>query len=103
MNQNFIITGNGPFGLAVDSNHIYWTNTTTETIGRADLDGQNVNQTFISPGLIGLYGLAVDSSYIYWADTGSNRIGRADLDGQNVNLSLISGPLFQRPRGGGGP
>ena len=103
VNQNFIVTGNGPFGLAVDSSHIYWVNTNNETIGRADLDGQNVDQNFIvlTGQSVGLYGLAVDSSYIYWADI-NNRIGRAELDGQNVNLTFISG-CPTSPRGGGGP
>ena len=93
-----IVTGNGPSGLAVDISHIYWVNTNYETVGRADLDGQNVDQNFIvlTGQSVGLYGLAVDSNYLYWADI-NNAIGRAELDGQNVNLTFISG--CQQPRG----
>jgi len=60
----------------VDSNHIYWTNTNFETIGRADLDGQNVNQNFIVlTGQPVSTGLAADSNNIYWADISHNSIG----------------------------
>ena len=98
INQSFINTNDVGFGVAVDSSHIYWTNTNYETVGRADLDGQNVDQNFIvlTGQSVGLYGLAVDSNYLYWADI-NNSIGRAELDGQNVNLTFISG--CQQPRG----
>src|SRR6266511_2865185 len=86
-NVSQFITIPGPFGLAVDSQHIYWTNGVsgvTDTIGRADLDGQNVNQSFIT-GLDNPRGLAVDSSHIYWTAWAIGKIGRADLGGGNVN------------------
>jgi hypothetical protein len=44
--------------VAVDRSHIYWTND-GNTLGQADLDGQNVNQSFIT-GLPSPYGIAVD-------------------------------------------
>jgi hypothetical protein len=62
----------------------------TGTIGRADVDGQNVNQSFIT-GAIAPIGVAVDSGHIYWANLGTNTIGRADLDGQNADQSFITG------------
>jgi hypothetical protein len=55
-----------PVDVAVDAEHIYWTNSTTidapGTIGRADLDGSNVDQRFIVPA-DGAYvsSVAVDS------------------------------------------
>ena len=45
--------------------HIYWTNYGTDTIGRADLDGSNVNQSFITPGAFQPGGVAVDAEHIY--------------------------------------
>ena len=42
----------------MDSSHIYWTNS-ARTIGRADLNGQNVNQSFIT-GPVVPEGVAVD-------------------------------------------
>ena len=47
INQSFINTNDVGFGVAVDSSHIYWANHLTNTIGRADVDGQNVDQNFI--------------------------------------------------------
>ena len=60
-------------------------------IGRSDLDGQNVNQSFIT-GLREPLGVAVDSGHIYWANV--PWIGRADLEGQNVNKYFIYAPGY---------
>jgi virginiamycin B lyase len=49
-----------PRGVAVYTGHIYWPNGNVNgTIGRADLDGQNVNQSFIT-GAVTPEGVAVD-------------------------------------------
>ena len=37
--QSFITGANAPLGVAVDGQHVYWANTGTDTIGRANLDG----------------------------------------------------------------
>ena len=74
--------------MAVDSRHIYWASNQNHTIGRADLDGQNVNQSFITGASYPEW-VAVDSRYIYWTNAGTSTIGRADLDGQNVNQNFI--------------
>jgi hypothetical protein len=89
VNQDFIVLTlqAGLYGLALDSNYIYWADISHNSIGRAELDGQNVNLTFI-PGCSLPRGVAVDRSHVYWANDG-NSIGQADLDGQNVNQSFI--------------
>lgn len=77
---------------------IYWANyganATGTTIGRANLDGSNVNQSFIT-GAAGPVGIAIDGTHIYWSNSdGPNntgtRIGRANLNGTGVNQSFIS-------------
>jgi virginiamycin B lyase len=45
--------------VAVDSGHVYCGNFGINTIGRADLDGQNADQSFI-PGASDPVGVAVD-------------------------------------------
>ena len=46
--------------MAVDSAHVYWANEGADTIGRANLDGTDANQSFIT-GQLGLVGVAVDA------------------------------------------
>ena len=83
-------------GSSGATRHVYWTNSTYPgSIGRADFDGQNVNQGFIT-GTASPFGMAVDGSHVYWANFYGG-IGRADLDGQNVNQSFITG--YANPAG----
>ena len=94
-----------PTGLAVDANHIYWSqsggiypsSTQTPAIGRANLDGTGVERAFI-PFPSGSYpgGVEVDDSYIYWINSRPDplsweTIGRANLDGSGVDQSFIDG------------
>ena len=69
---------------------LYWTNQATGTIGRANLDGSGVHQTFISSGVSRPTGIAVDAGHIYWANGEARTIARADLDGTHVTETLIS-------------
>jgi hypothetical protein len=78
------------FTVAVPVRHVYWTSRASNTIGRADVNGQNANQSFIT-GANGTSGVAVDSGHVYWINNSSGTIGRADLNGQNVNQSFITG------------
>ena len=51
--------------------YVYWANydpNADTTIGRANLDGTGVNQSFI-PSIGGLIEIAVDGQHIYWANT----------------------------------
>jgi Low-density lipoprotein receptor repeat class B len=72
--------------------YVYWANNSTGTIGRANLDGSGVNQSFIA-GAGGPIAVAVDGAHIYWVNNRSNTIGRANLDGSGVNQSFITASL----------
>jgi len=87
-----LVVGVGGQGLAVDSDHIYWTNFNAGTIGRANLDGTGVNNSFVT-GASFPVAIAVDAGHVYWTNTSiaSNSIGRANLDGTSVNQSFITG------------
>jgi virginiamycin B lyase len=77
--------------VAVDAAHVYWTNSATGTIGRANLDGSGVNQNFIGglgSGVNPTGGVAVDAAHVYWAN--AQTIGRANLDGTAMNLNFIT-------------
>jgi len=73
--------------------HIYWVNFagTNNTIGRANLDGTAVDQSFIVTGAPAACGLAVDGAHIYWADINAGKIGRANLDGTGSDPNFITG------------
>ena len=87
-----------PAPLQSTARHVYWTNNhfSAGTIGRANLDGSSVNESFITvehpSNIFGESdeGLAVDGSHIYWANFSGDAIGRANLDGTSVNQSFIT-------------
>lgn len=58
--DSFISDIKTPDGVATDGTHIFWTNRTDGAIGRANIDGTGVNQTFL-PNAGSPYGIAVDS------------------------------------------
>ena len=80
--------------------YIYWANWwggPGTTIGRATVDGTQVNQSFID-GAHGPCGVAVDGKHIYWGNQVTDTIGRANLDGTGVDQSFITGITgFNRP------
>lgn len=75
-------------GFATDGQHIYWANYLNNSIGRADMDGTNVNSNFIT-GSSNPVGLAVTDQYIFWSNNFNGSVGRADLDGSDVNQGFI--------------
>jgi hypothetical protein len=79
--------------VAVDGSHVYWANIFANSIGRADLDGTNADQSFIT-GANSPFGVAVDGSHVYWTSGAAGTIGRADLNGTNANQSFITGGYF---------
>jgi virginiamycin B lyase len=80
--------------------YIYWANWwggPGTTIGRATVDGTQVNQSFIG-GAHGPCGVAVDGKHIYWGNQATDTIGRAKLDGSGVDQNFITGITgFNRP------
>ena len=73
--------------------HIYWPNNFTGTIGRAKLDGTDVDQNFIT-GASNLVSIALHRDRIYWGNAGAGGlgnapIGRARLDGTDVEQNWL--------------
>ena len=73
---------------------VYWVNQKSSALGRANLDGTGVNQSFIT-GASAPEGVAVDGQYLYWTNH-AGTIGRANLDGTGVNQSFITGASAPR-------
>ena len=86
-------------GLASDGTYLYFSRCDDNTIGRADLDGNNVDEALISLGAKSCpQGLAVTRTHIYWTQLGSGTIGRArlngrDVDGRWLNIHSRQGPF----------
>lgn len=83
-----------PCGIAVAGKYIYWTNAAeggkTEPIGRANIDGAEVNKHFITGVPNGFCGIAVAGGHIYW--TNGRFLGRANLEGTGINRRFIPTP-----------
>ena len=75
-----IVTGaSGAYGVAISGPRIYWTQQGGE-VGRANLDGTGVNNSFLTTGFAQLVGLAADGSNLWIGDQGSQQILRVGLD-----------------------
>jgi hypothetical protein len=113
-----------PRYLAVDSEHVYWTNTGRRdeignpidgggTIGRAKLNGENAEE--IEPAFIcgeeasqpgkrlvsNPQGIAVNATHIYWANAamGQRAITRATIGGAQANAAFMLMPASRNPYG----
>ncbi len=65
--------------------YVYWNN--ESGIGRANLDGTAIDESFIVLGHPGAGSVAVDARHIYWIQR--DGIGRAKLDGTGVDRRFI--------------
>ena len=83
----------------MNSTHVFWNNFSSGAIGRANLDGTGIDQSFITGGVNPQHP-SVDGEHIYWSNKGYDcdsgpiggcTIGRANLDGTGTNQSFITG------------
>ena len=76
--------------------YVYWANyglAMGTTLGRADLGGTGVTQSFMSaPNLP--TGVAVDDQHVYWRNPVVGTIGRANLDGTGANQFFVATAMF---------
>lgn len=75
--------------LAVGAAHIYWSETYSDGIGRANLDGGVGEPGFIKTEAHVL-DVAVDAGHLYWAS--EHAIGRANLNGSDIEQNFIQPP-----------
>ncbi len=71
---------------------MYWPDSVTDKIQRANLDGSNV-EDLVTTGLSDPDGIAMDAAggKIYWTDTLTDKIQRANLDGSNIEDLITEG------------
>ena len=72
------VTYNGARDVLVNGSFVYWTNTASGEIGRANTDGTGVNQSFIT-GLNAPSGLATDGTSLYWSNVTSITDGLSSI------------------------
>lgn len=70
--------------------YLYWATGTDDSIARSNLDGSEVDVTFID-GQNQPEDVVTDGAYLYWTNQLGNSIGRANLDGSSVNPAFITG------------
>ncbi len=95
----------GAHGTAFAQSQVYWTDTKTNTIERANIDGSNA-ETIVNDVTLS-YGMAVDriNGKIYWVDIGQSVdpgfgdevIRRANLDGTAVETILTTADGLRHP------
>jgi len=90
----FGVSGGEPAGGGEDPlPKMYWTDTGTDKIQRANVDGTDVEDLVTAAdGLDDPRGLALDldAGKMYWVDIGTDKIQRANLDGSNVEDLVTS-------------
>ena len=93
--EGYIPSSASSIALDVDGGKIYWINPDTQTIQRADLNGQNIEETLtVSDGYPQeIILLDVDGGQIYWTNPGTQTIQRADLNDQNAEHFFAVGKL----------
>ena len=81
-------------GLAVSGTHIYWATGFNGTIGRANIDGTGLEESFVG-GLMSTTDVLVAGGFLYWTEASQERgIGRVGLDGSNPELNFIPEVTF---------
>jgi hypothetical protein len=74
--------------IDVEADFIYWIDRTTDSIGRAAIDGGSPEPSFIT-GIGNPFGIAVDANFIYWSDPDADSIGRVEIEGDNPEPNFI--------------
>jgi hypothetical protein len=90
-----------PHDIGIIGDKMYWTDSHTNDILKANLDGTGI-ETLTNlnpiPGTPSPRGLAVDSNHVYWSAQGYGLIQRSGLDGSNIE-PLASVPAWNGPVG----
>jgi DNA-binding beta-propeller fold protein YncE len=81
---SFLSCGQDDEEVAPTATHMYWTDSGTGKIQRANLDGSNVQDLVNQLHTAQRIALDVDGGKMYWTTIRTDKIQRANLDGSNV-------------------
>ncbi len=92
----WVVDATGPVTSLPPAGALIWANSSTNTIGRANLDGTGANLSLVT-GAARPIAVAADSSFMNWindrtANQTLNSIGRANLDGSSPNQNFLVVP-----------
>jgi sugar lactone lactonase YvrE len=73
-----------PFDVTVDSNNVYWTNTTDGTVMQYALDGGALT-TLATTGNFQANGIAVSATTVYWTDFNSGNVQSIPIGGGDAS------------------
>ncbi len=86
---------NGPFGIVVDAQYVYWTNNLGNTVARMPLGG-GVAPTTVASSQSSPTGIAIDSNNLYWTNASTpGQVMKAALSNLAVATLVggINGPV----------
>jgi hypothetical protein len=84
---------NGPFGIALDAQNVYWTNNLGNTVMRMPLGG-GVAPTTVAANQVLPAAMAIDATNLYWTDSNSpGQVMKATL--ANLSVSTLVGGINQ--------
>ena len=91
-NPSFISTGTGQIsGLAVDGQHVFWAKRFDQQIGRASIDGGDIDEELLT-GIADVVSVASDGQHLFWTTNQGDQIGRASIDGTGYLPGLVATP-----------
>lgn len=95
--EDWVVSANGAFGVAVSASRVYWTNDVAGSIVEARLDGSRATTLVTGLGVPGSYDasphdVAVDTAggKVYWTATALKAVQRANLDGTGLETIATS-------------
>ncbi len=78
-------------GIAVNSSSIFWDNTGSGFIGKANIDGSSPTGTLVGTTEPAC-GVAADQNFVYWLDVGlAQSVSRATVNGGDKQTNYING------------